>query len=135
MYIMLHHYNVKTLWKIIKIHNCTIQAHTFQPSKIRSSYLQKTAKPYSFSCATSDIASCLYTSTSILTNNKRKQESGIHNKCGFPNIKSIGLWELNSEKPLILIFDLFLNPVWWKNDVVSAHWWQSPKLDQTSVNL
>ena len=41
----------------IKIQNCTIQAHTFQPSKIRSSYLQRTAEMY-FSCDISHVASC-----------------------------------------------------------------------------
>ena len=32
--------------------------HTFQPSKIRSSYLQRTAEMYSFSCAISHVTSC-----------------------------------------------------------------------------
>ena len=44
--------------KIIKIQNCTVQVHTFQPSKIRSSYLQRPAETYSFSCAISHVASC-----------------------------------------------------------------------------
>ena len=56
-YIKLHHYNFITLWKIMKIKNYTIQVHTFQPSKIRSSYLQRTAETYSFSCAMSHVAS------------------------------------------------------------------------------
>ena len=34
---------------MLKIQNCTIQAHTFQPSKTRSSYPQRTAEMYSFS--------------------------------------------------------------------------------------
>ena len=36
-YIKLHHYNIITLWNIIKIQNCTIQVHTFQPSEIKPS--------------------------------------------------------------------------------------------------
>ena len=57
-YTKLHHYNIITLWKIVKIQNFTIQVHTFQPSKIRSSYLQRTAETYSFSCVISHMASC-----------------------------------------------------------------------------
>ena len=63
-YINLHHYNIIALWKIIKIQNCTIQVHTFQPSKIRSSYLQRTAETYSVSWGISHMASC-----SIFSNN------------------------------------------------------------------
>ena len=56
--IKLHHYHIISLWKIIKVQNCTIQVHTFQPSKMRSSYLQRTAETYSFSCAISHMAYC-----------------------------------------------------------------------------
>ena len=37
---LLQHYNIV---KKIRIQRCTIQVHTFQPSKIRSSYLQRIA--------------------------------------------------------------------------------------------
>ena len=42
----------------VTIQNCIIQVHTFQPSKVRSSYLQRTTEMYYFSFVISHMAPC-----------------------------------------------------------------------------